>query len=54
MKYLLDTNTCVHCMRKKGNPLVPQRLATHNPTDIALCAVVVAELRYGAEASGKA
>jgi tRNA(fMet)-specific endonuclease VapC len=39
-------------MRRKGNPLVPARLATHPPGDIALCAVVVAELRYGAAASG--
>jgi tRNA(fMet)-specific endonuclease VapC len=38
-------------MRKKGNPLVQVRLAAHTPTDIALCAVVVAELRYGAESS---
>ena len=51
MKFLLDTNTCIHCMRKKGNPLVLARLATHPPGDIALCAIVVAELRYGAEAS---
>lgn len=51
MKYLLDTNTCIHCMRKKGNPLVQARLVVHPPTDIALCAVALAELRYGAEAS---
>lgn len=51
MKYLLDTNACVQCLRTKGNPLVPARLATHPPGDIALCSVVVAELRYGAERS---
>jgi tRNA(fMet)-specific endonuclease VapC len=38
-------------MRTRGHPLVQARLATHPPADIALCSVVVAELRYGAEAS---
>jgi tRNA(fMet)-specific endonuclease VapC len=38
-------------MRKKGNPLVPARLAAHPPADVVLCSVVVAELRYGAEQS---
>jgi len=51
MKYLLDTNPCVHALRKKGNPLVKQRLGTHPPGDIALCSVGVAELYYGAERS---
>jgi tRNA(fMet)-specific endonuclease VapC len=51
VKYLLDTNACVHCLRKKGNPLVPARLGTHPPSDIALCSVVVGELHYGAEGS---
>lgn len=51
MIYLLDTNACIDCLRKKGNPLVPARLATHPTADVVLCAVVVAELRYGAESS---
>ncbi len=49
MKYLLDTNACIHCLRRRGNPLVPARLGTHPPGDVALCAVVVGELRHGAE-----
>ena len=48
MKYLLDTNVCVVHMRGK-NALVLQRIGSHPPADIVLCAVVVAELRYGAE-----
>ena len=48
MKYLLDTNVCVVHMRGK-NALVLQRIGSHPPTDIVLCSVVVAELRYGAE-----
>ena len=51
MKYLLDTNVCVNYMRGK-NPPVLRRFGSHPPADIKLCAVVVAELRYGAEASG--
>ena len=41
-------------MRLRGNPLVPARLAQHPPSDIAVCAVVLAELRYGAASSGHA
>jgi tRNA(fMet)-specific endonuclease VapC len=51
MKYLLDTNACVQCLRKKGNPLVPQRLGTHPPADVVLCAPVTAELYHGAAIS---
>lgn len=51
MKYLLDTNACVQCLRKKGNPLVLQRLLSHPPADVALCSVVVGELCHGAERS---
>lgn len=54
MKYLLDTNTCINCLRSKGSALVKARLAAHTPADIALCSLVVAELRYGAECSGNA
>ncbi len=53
MKCLLDTNVCINYMRGK-NKLLLQRFATHVPADIVLCSVVVAELRYGAEASGNA
>jgi tRNA(fMet)-specific endonuclease VapC len=49
MKYLLDTNACVHNLRKKGSALVKARLGSHPPADIVLCSIVVGELRYGAE-----
>ena len=49
MKYLLDTNVCVHNLRKKGNALVKARLASHPLADVVLCSIVVAELRHGAE-----
>jgi tRNA(fMet)-specific endonuclease VapC len=51
VKYLLDSNACVQCLRRRGNPLVPRRLAAHPPADIVLCSVVLGELRYGAERS---
>jgi tRNA(fMet)-specific endonuclease VapC len=53
MKYLLDTNVCVQILRKKGSPLVKQRLGAHPPIDVVLCSIVVAELFYGAERSAK-
>jgi tRNA(fMet)-specific endonuclease VapC len=51
MKYLLDTNACIQVLRAKGSPLVKQRLATHPPSDVVVCALVLGELRYGAEKS---
>ncbi len=51
MKYLLDTNACVQVLRTKGNPLVKQQLASHPLSDVVVCAIVVGELRYGAEKS---
>jgi tRNA(fMet)-specific endonuclease VapC len=51
MKYLLDTNVCIHMLRKKGNVLVKQRLRNRNPSDIRLCSIVFGELNYGVERS---
>lgn len=51
MKYLLDSNACLQCLRRRGNPLVPHRLAAHPPADVVLCSVVLGELWYGAERS---
>ena len=47
MKYLLDTNTWVAYLRRTS-PTVIQRIRETAPTEIALCSVVIAELRYGA------
>ncbi|HPJ40345.1 MAG TPA: type II toxin-antitoxin system VapC family toxin [Spirochaetota bacterium] len=47
MKYLLDTNICIHYLN--GTSLsVRERLQTLSPRDIALCAVVKSELLAGA------
>ncbi len=48
MKYLLDTNTCVHFLRHGTASPVAARLAGVSPGDIALCSVVVAEMLFGA------
>ena len=50
MKYLLDTNACIGYLRGKNQHLLG-RFGSHPPSDILLCAVVVGELRYGAERS---
>jgi tRNA(fMet)-specific endonuclease VapC len=51
MKYLLDTNAWIQCLRTKGNKLVKQRLAAHPPSDVVACSIVVGELCYGAAKS---
>jgi len=45
--YLLDTNTCVHYLRKR-NPHVVRRIQARPPQEIRLCSVVQMELYYGA------
>lgn len=48
MKFLLDTNTCVQYLRYGKKSPVAAKLAAQHPGDIALCAVVVGELLFGA------
>ncbi|MCW8130529.1 MAG: type II toxin-antitoxin system VapC family toxin [Planctomycetota bacterium] len=50
MTYLLDTDTCIHVIRKKP-PALLNRLRAHPPGRLALSAITVAELRFGAEKS---
>jgi tRNA(fMet)-specific endonuclease VapC len=50
LKYLLDTNVCINYLRGK-NPIVVQHVSAHPAAEVALCSVVIAELRYGAERS---
>ena len=50
MIYLLDTNTCIRFLRDAASP-VRQRMAQTSYHDIALCAIVKAELYYGAQRS---
>lgn len=52
MKFLLDTNVCIHLLNGT-RPIVQSRLAQHQPMDVGLCAISVAELRYGARKSSR-
>lgn len=52
MKYLLDTNVCVDYLSGR-HPAVVSRIHRSAPPDLALSAVVVAELRYGADRSAR-
>jgi tRNA(fMet)-specific endonuclease VapC len=48
--YLLDTNACIGILNNSSAALVAN-LRAHQPGEIALCAVVKAELLYGAQRS---
>lgn len=52
MRYLLDTNVCVDYLNGH-HPGVTKRLQRLRPQVVAVSAVAVAELRYGAEKSGR-
>ena len=47
MKYLLDTNVCIHYLNRRSETII-RKLELHPPDDIAVCVVVEAELYYGA------
>lgn len=46
MKYLLDTNVCIEYLNNRQSPIAA-RLARVAANDVALCAVVKAELFFG-------
>jgi tRNA(fMet)-specific endonuclease VapC len=50
MRYLLDTNTCIAYLNGRS-PAVRNRLEGLAPQDVALCAIVKAELLFGAQKS---
>jgi len=50
MTYLLDTNVCIRYLNGRA-PGVLRRLQALQPIDVAVCAVVKAELFYGAHRS---
>jgi tRNA(fMet)-specific endonuclease VapC len=50
MKYLLDTNTCIRYINGRAPQLRSKFLATPGD-DIAVCAIVKAEMFYGAAKS---
>ncbi|MFH1176046.1 MAG: type II toxin-antitoxin system VapC family toxin [Acidobacteriota bacterium] len=50
--YLLDTNACIRILNGSSARLVA-RLREHEPAEIRVCAVVKAELLYGAQRSAR-
>jgi tRNA(fMet)-specific endonuclease VapC len=50
MKYLLDTNTCIRHLNRRSQAII-DKLASLPSDEIAVCAVVKAELFYGAHKS---
>ncbi len=51
MRYLLDTDTCIYWL--KGQPSVRTKLLEAGWQEIAICAISVAELYYGAYNSSR-
>jgi tRNA(fMet)-specific endonuclease VapC len=50
MTHLLDTNICIYIINKKPRGVV-ERIRGHEPGDIAISSLTVAELTYGVERS---
>ncbi len=50
-RYVLDTDVVIDLLR--GRAVVRDRLAAQSPQDVAVTAITVAELRYGALASSE-
>lgn len=52
MRYMLDTNICIYIMKRRP-PEVHERLRDVPVGEVALSAVVLAELRYGVRRSSQ-
>jgi len=50
MKWLLDTNACIHILNGTSAPVIA-RFRACSPLELTLCAIVKAELLYGARKS---
>jgi tRNA(fMet)-specific endonuclease VapC len=50
--YLLDTNICIYIVNKRPQNII-QRVEKHNPIDIKISAISIAEMEYGASKSEK-
>lgn len=50
MKYLLDTNICIHVIRHKSSKII-HHLTSLAIDDVGVSAIVLAELQYGIEKS---
>jgi len=52
MKYLLDTDICIALIRQKPAALL-QQLTSHEPGEVGISAITLAELVHGAEKSAQ-
>jgi tRNA(fMet)-specific endonuclease VapC len=50
MRYLLDTDSVSYALRGEGQ--VGNRIREHKPSELAISAITLAELRYGADRKG--
>lgn len=50
MRYLLDTNICIYAINQRS-PLIVERLKTEGKNNLAVSAMVAAELAFGVEKS---
>ena len=50
MKYMLDTNICIYCIKKASNKVI-SKLTSYDPKDICISSITYAELMYGVEKS---
>lgn len=52
MRYMLDTNICIHLIRSKSAKVI-QKLARLSITDVVISAITLGELQFGAEKSAR-
>lgn len=52
MRYMLDTNICIHLIRSKSAKVI-QKLARLAITDVVISAITLGELQFGAEKSAR-
>ena len=50
MRYMLDTNICIYCIKQKPVQVF-QRLQEHDPAEVCISSVTYAELVHGVEKS---
>jgi tRNA(fMet)-specific endonuclease VapC len=52
MKVLLDTDTCIHLIRRRS-PEIVQRIKRYTPGDIGISSITLAELSFGVAKSNQ-
>ena len=53
MKYMLDTNIIIYVRNSGKDASVRKRFTSHNPKDICISAITLAELEYGVSNSDR-